>query len=103
VVNKYHGAVPGSIYIGRGSAWGNPFSHMQGTKAQFAVATREEAVVAYAEWVVTQANLMARLGELRGQTLMCFCRPVKGFQGRLMCHGQVLAGLADGVSPESIE
>ena len=103
VANKYHGAVAGSVYIGRGSIWGNPYSHMKGTTAQYACETREESVKAYAEWIVGQGNLMSRLGELEGKTLMCFCRPVKGFQGRLLCHGQVLAGLVDKVAPESVE
>jgi hypothetical protein len=30
------------VYIGRPSPWGNPFSHKQGTLAQFQVASREE-------------------------------------------------------------
>ena len=48
VVNKHH-KVPYDIYIGRGSKWGNPFSHMDGTQALYKVATRQEAVEKYAE------------------------------------------------------
>jgi hypothetical protein len=103
VVNKHHGVPAGSVYIGRGSPWGNPFSHREGTKAQFVVASREEAIQAYADWLQGQPDLLARLPQLRDKTLVCFCRPAKGFQGRLMCHGQVLAGLVDGVDPESID
>src|SRR5665213_2569949 len=98
VANKYHGAVAGSVYIGRGSVWGNPYSHMTGTTAIFKVDSREEAVDAYAQWLSGRADLLARIDDLRGQVLMCYCRPVKGFQGRLMCHGQILAGLADAIS-----
>lgn len=101
VVNKHH-RVPYDVYIGRGSIWGNNFSHKEGTKAEFVVATREEAIQAYADWIQTQPELLAKLPSLRGKVLCCYCRGPKGFQGRLMCHGQVLAGLADGVPPESI-
>lgn len=102
VVNKHH-RVPYDVYIGRGSAWGNPFSHREGTKAEFVVATRDEAISSYAAWVQEQPHLMARIPELKGKVLCCFCRPPKGFQGRLLCHGQVLAALADGIAPEAVE
>lgn len=87
VVNKYH-KVPHDIYIGRGSKWGNPFSHLPSTKAEFQVATREEAVECYREWIMQQPNLLADLHELRGKTLCCFCKPKS-------CHGDILAELAD--------
>ncbi len=80
------------VYIGRPSKWGNPFTHIadRKTAAQFVVATREEAVRRYEAWVRTQPHLMAALGELRGKTLACWCKP-------LSCHGDVLARLADEV------
>lgn len=76
------------IYIGRPSKWGNPFSHLPGTLAQFTVRTRSEAVARYREWVVTQPELMAALRELKGKVLGCWCHPRE-------CHGDVLAELAD--------
>jgi hypothetical protein len=89
VINKHHGNVPAdAIYIGRGSKWGNPFSHMTGTKATYLVSSREEAISRYRDWVTRKPELMAALHELRGRTLVCFCKP-KG------CHGDVLADLAD--------
>lgn len=104
VVNLYH-KVPYDIYIGRGrgSVWGNPFSHKDGTLAEFKVETREEAIRRYAEWLATQPQLLSRLPELKGKTLACFCRPAKGFQGQLLCHGQVLAALCDGIAAEDVE
>ena len=43
------------VYIGRGngSKWGNPFTHItdKRTAAQFVVASREEAIAAYHEWI----------------------------------------------------
>lgn len=41
--------------------------------------------------------------DLAGRTLICFCRPKEGFQGRVMCHAQVLASKATGLPPESFE
>lgn len=87
VVNKYH-KIPYDIYIGRGSKWGNPFSHMESTKAQYKVATREEAIKKYREWILTQDKLLRDLHELKGKVLCCFCKPQA-------CHGDVLAELAD--------
>ncbi|MGG0667907.1 DUF4326 domain-containing protein [Lederbergia citrisecunda] len=87
VVNKYH-KLPYDIYIGRGSKWGNPFSHMDNTLAQFKVDSREEAIEAYRKWIMQQPELLADLNELKGKTLCCFCKPKS-------CHGDVLAELAD--------
>lgn len=80
--------MPYDIYIGRGSKWGNPFSHMDGTKAQFKVGSREEAVGMYRVWIVNQPELMNSLHELKGKVLCCYCFPKS-------CHGDVLAELAD--------
>src|SRR5690348_9349173 len=55
------------IYIGRPSKWGNPFSHKDGTLAEFKVATRDEAVSAYRDWIETQPDLLAALHELKGK------------------------------------
>lgn len=87
VVNKYH-KLPYDEYIGRGSKWGNPFSHMENTKAQFKVKTREEAIEKYREWIMTQQHLLDSLHELKGKTLCCFCKPKS-------CHGDVLVELVE--------
>lgn len=87
VVNKYH-RVPYDVYIGRGSIWGNPFSHMDGTKALYKVETREEAIQRYREWILQQPDLLKRIPELKGKVLCCFCYPKP-------CHGDVLADLAN--------
>ncbi len=90
VINKHHYKnkhLPfGHIFIGRGSKWGNPFSHMKGTAAKYKVATRKEAVAKYEEWILTQPQLLKALEELEGHTLMCFCDPAP-------CHGHVLVKL----------
>lgn len=79
---------PHDVYIGRGrgSKWGNPFSHKEGTTARFKVATREEAIAKYEEWIKTQPHLMAALPELEGKVLGCWCHPKA-------CHGDVLVRL----------
>ena len=84
------------VYIGRGrcprtgtrSIWGNPFSHLPNTLAQFRVASRDEAISEYKKWLLTQPQLIAQLPTLRGKILSCWCAP-------LACHGQVLAELAE--------
>lgn len=87
VVNKYH-KLPYDVYIGRGSKWGNPFTHLDSNIAEFRVDTREEAVEAYRDWLMGQEDLLEDLHELKGKVLCCFCKPAS-------CHGDILAELAD--------
>jgi hypothetical protein len=88
---------PYDVYIGRGKGckWGNPFSHKKGTKAQFLVESLDEAIAEYKKWIPKQPELLAALPELKGKILGCWCKPKGGFGGRLLCHGQILAELAD--------
>ena len=67
------------VYIGRPSAWGNPFEIGPS-------GTREEVIRKYEAWIRAQPLLMARLGELEGKRLGCYCYP-------LPCHGDVLVKL----------
>jgi hypothetical protein len=76
------------VYIGRPSKWGNPFSHKEGTKALYKVATVEEAIEEYEAWLQHRGNLLDALPELKDKTLGCWCKPGP-------CHGDVLARLAD--------
>ena len=50
VVNKYKESY--DVYIGRGSKWGNPFTHISDkkTKADFVVSSRDEAIESYRDW-----------------------------------------------------
>lgn len=84
---------PFDVYIGRPSKWGNPFSHKEGTKAQFRVATREEAIQKFVEWIAQQDDLLADVHELKGKVLGCWCKPQA-------CHGDVLAELAESVTKD---
>ncbi len=73
------------VAIDRSSIWGNPYG-FPGTRAKFFVASRDEAVRKYREWVLQQPQLLARLDELKEKRLGCWCKP-------LSCHGDVLVEL----------
>lgn len=79
--------MPYDVYVGRPSKWGNPFSHLNDTLAEFKVASRDKAVERYEGWLKEQPELMAALPELRGKILGCWCAP-------LPCHADILARLA---------
>lgn len=72
---------PGTVYIGRPSIWGNPF--VIGKDGD-----RRAVVEKYAAYLIADAALMARLPELRGRDLACWCAPAA-------CHGDVLLRLAN--------
>lgn len=86
VVNLNHDEY--DVFIGRGSKWGNPFTHIKdkATLADFIVETREEAIESYREYILNNKELMEALPELEGKTLGCFCKP-------LSCHGDILLQL----------
>ncbi len=79
------------VYIGRAmfmggwklsrSIWANPFTIKECGSAT-------QACINYETWIKTQPHLMARLHELRGKRLACWCTPGP-------CHGQVLMKLLD--------
>lgn len=81
------------VYIGRPSIWGNPFSHRNGTKAEYIVETREQAVDMYKEWIKNKPELIEKLPELKDKVLGCWCKP-------LACHGDVLLELIEKISPK---
>lgn len=78
------------VYIGRPSKWGNPYSHLETSTGKFKVATRQEAVDRYREWIMApeQATLRAQIKTLKGKALGCYCKPKA-------CHGDILAEMAD--------
>ena len=69
------------VLIDRATVWGNPYLiGRDGDRAQ--------VIARYAAYLRTRPDLLARIGELRGKVLGCWCRPEP-------CHGDVLAALAD--------
>ena len=103
IVNKKtHKPTAFDIYIGRGSALGNPFTYItdRATKAEFLVSSRDECIRRYDSWlkqqiqnrnktVIGQLNSIAML--LRGNgtvNLVCYCAP-------LACHGEVVKRIVE--------
>lgn len=69
------------VYYGRPSIWGNPF--VIGRDGN-----RATVIAKHAQWIQTQPQLLARLHELKGKRLACYCAPQ-------LCHCDTLARLAD--------
>ena len=86
------------IYIARPSIFGNPFSHKEGTLVKYKVSTVEEAIEKYAEWLLTQDEILILLPSLKGLTLGCWCTKKGGLtvlDKPYICHGQILLELAN--------
>jgi len=85
------------VYIGRPSKWGNPFTHIQDGKtlAKYIVGSRDEAIEAYREWIMTQEDLLNALPELKGKILGCWCvsEPITKIRDNKQCHGEILLQL----------
>lgn len=81
-----------AVYIGRGSKWGNPWSHLPSSTATYHVATRAEAVAAHRDWFLHSPEAEGlradARAELRGKDLLCYCAPAE-------CHGTVLMEYAN--------
>lgn len=95
-------SAPFDIYIGRQmgadfpeSEWHNPFK-TDSTRS------RETVVKEFYEHVKGNQALMAKVRTLKGRTLGCWCKGREDVH--LMCHGDVLAALAEGrdwVAPQA--
>lgn len=81
------------VLIDRSTIWGNPYSYKQGTKARYIVATRDEAIDKYKEWVLSQPQLMRLLPTLKGKRLGCWCKTKQNPNRR--CHGDILVELVN--------
>ncbi len=74
------------VRVDRATAWGSPF--MLGADGD-----RETVIAAYRDrYLPFKPSLVARLGELRGKALACWCAP-------LACHADVLADESSFVGP----
>lgn len=84
---------PFDVYIGR--AMGQVFTEsIWANHNKVGSLTRDEAVAAFHADITANQALRAQVGALKGKTLGCWC---KGREDRsLLCHGDVLAALADG-------
>lgn len=86
VVNTHHN-LPYDQYIGRGTKWGNKYSHLKSKYTVILCNTREESVYSYFRDLLA-SPLLYQIPELEGLTLGCFCAPH-------LCHGNVLSPLAN--------
>jgi hypothetical protein len=79
---------PGTVYVGRGSKWGNPFPFDH--QVYLGKAWARDA---YAQWLTATHKgltlLREHLHELRGKNLACWCKPGEA------CHADVLLALAN--------
>lgn len=67
------------VRICRPGRWGNPFRIGRD-------GARDEVIAKYEAWLRSRPDLLARLPELAGKRLGCWCAP-------LPCHGDVLVRL----------
>lgn len=85
VVNRHYQEF--DVYIGRGSKWGNPFSHREGTKAAHRVDSVEQAISCYRTFLWSQIRegfiTLDDLRSLDGKRIGCYCAPRP-------CHGEVI-------------
>jgi hypothetical protein len=80
----------GTRYVGRGSHWGNPHPVNEACEACGGVLhSPVQAVVLFREHLAQHPELLARVGELAGQNLACWCKPTQP------CHADVLIDLAN--------
>lgn len=83
---------------GRKFHYGNPFSHLEQSSAAVKVASRDEAVQAFSDWlegkdwqeVEPERRMWILQNEhlLRDKRLGCFCSPLR-------CHGHIYASRLD--------
>lgn len=93
----HHRKEPYDILIDRTTKWGNPFSNKKGTKAEYILPTRREAIEAYRQWITNGDGryLLNDLHELKGKVLGCWCKPKS-------CHGDVLVELVNNLDRPKI-
>ncbi|SES04086.1 DUF4326 domain-containing protein [Streptomyces qinglanensis] len=101
-------APEGAIYVGRGTAWGNPYAVVRQADGLYGIPdpidslstwatfdyerdARAEAALLFRAWIAERPTLIARARrELAGRNLMCWC-PLDQ-----PCHADVLLELANG-------
>lgn len=85
-------AAEGIVYVGRAQfqgGWRLPRSPFANPFTVKTAGSAQSAVQRFADWLPLQADLLGRLGELRGKRLGCWC--AEGSP----CHGVWLAAFVD--------
>lgn len=85
------------VYCGRGSKWGNPYTHIKDreTLADFVVENRTVAIEKFKEYVLNREDLLLSLQELKGKRLGCWC----GLDEK--CHVDVLIQLVNEIDSQN--
>lgn len=101
------------VYIGRAGKgqsgqFGNPVIIGQSCPICNSVHNDRGATLpCYEQYLIGRLAVDEKFAEafwkLKGKTLVCFCKPINGFRKQLLCHGQVMAGILDGVQPHDID
>lgn len=105
VVNRDHS--PFDVYIGRGSPYGNPFTHINSNvPGVIVVPTKGDAIRRYRAWLLGTEHEPTKYGwtppsrdkvlALRGKRLGCHCKPDD-------CHGDVLVELIEMDDQQALE
>lgn len=82
------------VYIGRGSIFGNPYTHLplDKTKAGVQVKNRNEAIEKYREYfydrIENDSEFLDEVLRLKDKVLGCYCKP-------LDCHGDIIKEFLD--------
>lgn len=82
--------VPGAV----GSVWGNPFpvdkvgKSGKNNKNSTPRYTLDESLIRFRQHIESSPELIAKLPELKGKTLGCWCKPKR-------CHGDILTELVE--------
>lgn len=85
-VGRY--APPGAIYIGRGSRWGNPFTHLKNASVPKTANSRRESIQQFIDYYENSDEdravyMREHILDLAGKDLVCYCAPEE-------CHGDYL-------------
>ena len=97
VVNKHkHISTDNDVYIGRGSALGNPYTSIKGkkTKAKVVCNSREESIKSFDIYIrqkisekdkkiCDELNRIYKMVKEGDVNLVCFCKPKS-------CHGDII-------------
>jgi hypothetical protein len=81
------------VYIGRGSGFGNPYTHEKNTMGRY-VGSREKAVEMYREYVLSHPGLIENIKSLKGKVLGCWCKTPES--PNIPCHGDVIIEILEG-------
>jgi hypothetical protein len=107
VVNKYkHTPSSMDVYIGRGSALGNPYTgskSVKNNKAEYQCESREAAIAKYEEYLILaiseknryicdELNKIWSKAKSGDVNLVCFCNPKA-------CHGDIIKKLIEDKVP----